>query len=289
MREDTCVVDASERRALMQTAKLGIAIFFVSSLFFSMAHAECSRPILVPASPLGKVILVNNTTNEVTGVFPDVLHEYGKKFGCKFEFPVMPRARAELMMSRGETDLLMGSIKVPERDAWGGDYVPLFVSEWHLISIRTDPLPTSVDELLAKPRIKLYVVRGFNNGPKYIAMLEQMKKRGKLEIMKDPESIARMMKVGRADYTFMPLATFNGALASEGLKEFFAPKIRHLHLKGTPITISGAYLSKKLNLNDKTVITELLAQIRKDNAIINRLHLMFTDKEMEGTYAIPQN
>ncbi|MFM9436190.1 hypothetical protein ACFDR9_003273 [Janthinobacterium sp. CG_23.3] len=45
----------------------------------------------------------------VSGAFPDRRRELGDKMGCKFVFPVVPRARmASMFLQSGEADLTAG-------------------------------------------------------------------------------------------------------------------------------------------------------------------------------------
>ncbi|MGZ5279694.1 MAG: substrate-binding periplasmic protein [Pseudobdellovibrionaceae bacterium] len=253
-----------------------------------LAQATCSRPIIVPASSLGKMVIVNDSTGEVSGIYPELLRERGQKAGCTFVFPIVPRARAELMVSSGESDLLVGSVKVPERDAWAGDYVAIHGSEWMLASLLPTEAPKSVEELLARPGLKFNAVRGYNYGPEYLAMLETLKKQGKLEYMKDPESIVRKMQIGRADYTMMPASTFAGALYALGLKEKLGPKVRYTHLAGLPTTVNGVYLSKKLSAQDMAAVKKLLIEIRNEDAVMIRMKKIFTKEELVSHFPLPK-
>jgi len=264
-----------------------LMLFMVNVVPLQSAQAACSRPITVPASSLGKMVIVNNETDEVSGIYPDLLRERGLKAGCTFVFPIAPRARAELMVSSGESDLLVGSVKVPERDAWAGDYVAIHGSEWMLASLLTTPAPKSVEELLARPGLRFNAVRGYNYGPEYLVMLEKLKKMGKLEYMKDPESIVRKMQMRRADYTLMPASTFAGALYAMDLKEKLGSQVRYTQLEGLPTTVNGVYLSKKLSPQDMTAVKNLLIEIRNEDAVMTRMKKIFTKEELVSHFPLP--
>ena len=57
------------------------------------AFAGCSRPLIVPASPIGMTVTVKG--DEVGGAFPEVLNEAAAKAGCTLVYSVVPRARLE--------------------------------------------------------------------------------------------------------------------------------------------------------------------------------------------------
>lgn len=255
-------------------------------LTLPQARAACSRPIVAPASPLGRAIVIDEATGQVTGIYPDLLRERGRKAGCEFVFPAVPRVRAEFMVRNGEADLLIGAMKVPERDAWGR-FVPLIGSEWMLISLRNDAPPRSVAELLARPGLTFNAVRSFNDGPAYQAMLDALEKRHALEYVKDPDTIVRKMAAGRADYTFMPSTTFAGALEQMGLKETLGPKVHYTRLAGIPPALGGIYLSAKIAPEDAVQVTAILDQLRLDGGVVARMRQLFTPEEMSSSYLLP--
>src|SRR5471032_2517215 len=150
------------------------------SMLGGAAQAKCSRPIVVPVSQMGKVMIVNPATNEVSGVYPELLRARGAAAGCEFVFRAMPRVRAEAAVREGGADLLVASPRSPQRDAWG-DYVPMIGSEWVLITMRSDAPPSSVEELLARPGIRLNEVRSYNFGPAYMAMMANLERLDKVE------------------------------------------------------------------------------------------------------------
>src|SRR5262249_38710618 len=99
-----------------------------------LSLAGCSCPIMVPASPLGQMMVIHKDTGHVGRVYPELLRELGKAAGCSFEFALVePRVRAERLVASGEMDLFVGAVRSPERDAWGR-FVPLMAVEWKLVS-----------------------------------------------------------------------------------------------------------------------------------------------------------
>jgi polar amino acid transport system substrate-binding protein len=161
---------------------------------------------------------------------------------------VVPRARAEAMLRQGEADLMVGAVQVPERDQWGR-YVPMIGTEWMLVSTDADP-PRSTGELLARPGIRLNVVRSYNYGPAYLALLARLDKQGRLEYVKDPQTIARKMDIGRASYAYMPSNTFAGALEETGLRDSLGQRVHYTRLAGIPPSTSGVYISRKTAPDD---------------------------------------
>ncbi|WP_188567914.1 substrate-binding periplasmic protein [Undibacterium terreum] len=265
-------------------------MFFLAALLANCfpAHAACSRPIVVPASQLGKMIVVDEAGGAVSGIYPDLLRAAGSRMGCEFVFPVMPRARAELMMQTAKADLLVAAVKSEDRSAWG-KFVPLMGTEWMLISSRSDTPPASVQELLDRPGVKLNAVRGFNYGPAYLAMLARLEKQGKLEYVKDTQTIVRKMQMGRADYAYMPSITFAGEVAALGLKNGFGKSVHYTRLAGIPPSETGVYISNAVSKSDAAQIETALMQMRANGDLLARLRDFFTPEEMSSNYALPGN
>ena len=273
------------RHAFLSAAALAAAA--AAALLPARAGAACSRPIVVPASSLGRMMTVNEASGEVGGVYPELLRERGRRAGCAFVFPVVPRARAEAMLRQGEADLMVGAVQVPERDRWGR-YVPMIGTEWMLISVDADP-PRSTEELLARPGIRLNVVRSYNYGPAYLALLARLDKQGKLEYVKDPQTIARKMEIGRANYAYMPSNTFAGALEDAGLRESLGRRVHYTRLAGIPPSTSGVYISRQTAPDDAAQLAAMLEQLSRDGELLARTRKHFTPAEMSSSFPLPRS
>jgi polar amino acid transport system substrate-binding protein len=249
----------------------------------AVAAAACSRPIVVPASPLGRMIEVDPVRGTAWGIYPDLLRAYGARAGCVLVFPVMPRARAEVLLRNGEADLLLGAVKVSERDAWG-EFMPMLNSEWVLISRGGGAAPRSVQALLDQRHIMFNAVRGFNAGPAYLDLLAGLERRGALEYVNDAQTIVRKMAAGRVDYTVMPSHTFAGALGEVAPQP--ALTVRYSRLEGLPPAVIGVYLAKTLAPADAAALRALLLQIRAADGLMIGLRRYFTPDEMASSYAL---
>ncbi|KQV79379.1 hypothetical protein ASD15_18785 [Massilia sp. Root351] len=263
------------------------AVALAAALLSGRAGASCSRPIVVPASSLGKMMTVNQASGDVGGVYPELLRERGRRAGCEFVFPVVPRARAEAMLRQGDADLLVGAVQVPERDQWGR-YIPMIGTEWMLISTDPDP-PRSTEALLARPGIRLNVVRSYNYGPAYLALLARLDKQGKLEYVKDPQTIARKMEIGRADYAYMPSNTFAGTLEELGLRDSLGQRVHYTRLAGIPASTSGVYISRKTAPDDAAQLAAMLEHLRRDGELLARTRKLFTPAEMSSSFPLPRS
>ena len=247
------------------------------------AMANCSRPIVVPASSLGKIMMVDGARGQAWGIYPDLLRAYGVRAGCSFVFPVVPRARAEVLVQTGEADLLLSAVKVSHRDSWG-NFVPMLGSEWVLVSHGNSAPPRSVQALLDLPRLKFNAVRGFNGGPSYLNLLAGLEARGELEYVNDAQTIIRKMAAGRVDYTVMASQTFAGTLDDMPPAQRIA--VRYSRLDGLAPAVTGVYLSKAMPAADAAEVTALLQQIRAADGVLAGLRHYFTPDEMISSFLL---
>lgn len=236
------------------------------------ADAGCTRPIRVPASPLGQMMVIRKDTGRVEGIYADLLRERGNAVGCVFDFPLVePRIRAEKLIAGGEMDLFVGAARTPERDAWGR-FVPLMEVEWKLVSHDSvRPVPASVPELLALPGVRFSAVRGYNHSPAYRDLIAALADRQVLEYVTDPQTVVRKMQMGHADFSLMPPGTLNGALDAAGASPEFRQRVRLTRLAGLPPAVTGVYLSGALDRQDAALLRHMLEQIARDGVLLARL------------------
>src|SRR5688572_24902731 len=117
----------------------------LSAIAFSLlvhggAMAACTRPVQAAASPIGLSVIVKGDT--VSGAFPEFLNAVGRKAGCEFVYPVVPRARLEAMFENGQADVIMASVQSEQRDRFG-QFIPLVSSRVTLVSLHSKREPVT--------------------------------------------------------------------------------------------------------------------------------------------------
>ncbi|WP_348694773.1 transporter substrate-binding domain-containing protein [Duganella fentianensis] len=229
-------------------------------LVAGMAHAACSRPIVAPVAPTGYSVIVKD--NQVSGAFPDALRELGKQYGCEFVFPVMPRARSTYMfLNSGESDLLLPASRSEERDRQA-EFIPMMKLRMALISNKQGPVrSTSVADLLAHPEWRGAVVRSYVFGNEYNSLIDKLDAQHRISYVAAPLMVARMMKVGRVDFTVVAPTIFFSSLSEDASLASFAREVQVTPLDGLPPADSGIYLSQKsLTAADRDTLRQLLRQ-----------------------------
>ncbi|MFZ6647259.1 substrate-binding periplasmic protein [Undibacterium sp. TJN25] len=232
--------------------------------------AECSRPFVVPVSSTGSGTAI--TKKQFGSIYLDVLRSAGKKNGCEFVFSVVPRSRQEAMFQSGQSDILLPAIRTPRRDE-AGLFVPLLSVRATLISVAAErPAIRSLQELLEHREMKLALVRGYDYGAAYLALVSELKSQGRLILESDPTSVARQMLSGAANATIMTSPIFSDVVQTDKRLEALQSRLRYEGLDDLPWIDSGAYLSKTaLSAEDKEALQDLFESITKSGTLLNSL------------------
>lgn len=244
-----------------------LAAILATVLASAPARAECSREITVPVAPIGVSVTVNGST--VGGIYPDVLRSASQKAGCQLAFSVVPRARQEVLFEMGKADLLLPASRTPARDVIG-TFIPLIGHRATLISMAGSRPPlASAQELLDRPELRVAVVRGFDYGERYQALIKELAKQGRLFQEVDTVAVARLMLSGAIDVTIMGPTTLAGAVVRDARLAGMLDKLRIEPIPDLPWSVSGVYVSRRsLKPEDQAALLDVMENIARSNTIL---------------------
>jgi polar amino acid transport system substrate-binding protein len=260
-------------RTLIAACAAGLA---ASLSTHSAAAAGCSREIAVPVSANGASVIVDGT--HVQGIYPDLLRGMASKIGCQFSFMVVPRARQVAMFKSGGADVLAPASRTAERDK-NGTFVPMINHRAMLISVKSSRAPiTSAQDLLARRALRVAVVRGFDYGEQYSALVDALQKQGRLFVEVDVIAVARLLHTGAADVTIMGPTLMAGAIRRDRRVPGLQEKLRTEAIPELPWAQSGAYISHALKPEDQAILREALEKAGKSNHVMEGyLHYFHAD------------
>jgi polar amino acid transport system substrate-binding protein len=232
-----------------------------------LAHAGCSRDIVVPVSNTGASVIING--EKISGIYPDILRPLGQKEGCTFNFTSVPRARLELMFETGKADLLVPATRTTARDA-NGIFVPMMRHRAVLISVAGNHAAiTSGQDLLERRELRVAVVRGFDYGEAYQGLLRELTKQGRLFTEVEPTAVARLLNLGAVDVTMMGPTILAGAISREPRVAGLLDKLRLEPIPELPWQQNGIYVSRKsLSSEDQAALIDLLEKAAKSGVVL---------------------
>ncbi|SFU51358.1 substrate-binding periplasmic protein [Pseudoduganella namucuonensis] len=247
--------------------RLVLAAIVLGALSCGAARAGCSREINVPVAPVGASIIVNG--GAVGGIYPEVLDGPAAKAGCKLVYTIVPRARQAALFEIGKADLLLPATRTPARDRHG-TFVPLIGHRATLISLAGTHAPiTSAQDLLDRTDLRVAVVRGYDFGEHYQALVAELAKQGRLFREVDTIAIARLMQAGAIDVTIMGPTNFAGAVAHEPRLAALGERLRIEPIPELPWNLAGVYVShRSLTPADQAILRELLENLARSPAVI---------------------
>ena len=219
------------------------AICLAAALALSpAAMAACSRPIMVPVATSG--IAVTLEDGQVRGIYPDLMRSAGSKAGCEFQFTAVPRARQVALFESGKADLLLPASPTAPRDQLGV-FVPMISHRTMIISVagRQPPLG-SLREVLERRALRVAVVRGFDYGEPYSALIKELNQQGRLFMEVDVRAVARLLQAGSADVTIMGPTLIAEAIEHEPRVKGLLEKLRFDAVAEMPWHPSGVYISR---------------------------------------------
>jgi polar amino acid transport system substrate-binding protein len=207
------------------------------------AHAHCNRAVQVPVSATGHSVLIES--NRISGIYPDMLRALGAKEKCRFVLTAVPRARLEKLFETGKADMIVASTRSMRRDEFG-IFIPMVRSRATLIALgdaERTPFKTTQD-VQERKDTRLVLVRGYDYGSAYSALIDAMAKDNRLLMESDPSTVARLMKANPGDVTIMVPTIFYTAVQEDTRLIDQLDRIRIEPLDDLPWGESGVYLSR---------------------------------------------
>ncbi|MGV7207373.1 substrate-binding periplasmic protein [Oxalobacteraceae bacterium A2-2] len=254
---------------------LGRAVL-LGALVSCMAPATaggCTREIVVPVSANGMSVSTDGGT--VRGIYPDLLRSLGAKHGCSFSFPIVPRARQLAMFETGAADLLLPSSPTEKRDRIGV-FVPMIGHRAVVIGTGALQPIASFQDLLARRGLRVAVVRGFDYGGDYEALLKRLADQGRLYVEVDVKAVARLLHSGAADVTIMGPPLMEGAIRNEPRVAGLLDKLRFYPIPEIPWSHSGIYVSRSsLPAADQALLRDMLERAARSGVVLDGYQRLF--------------
>jgi polar amino acid transport system substrate-binding protein len=209
-----------------------------------IAHAECSRDIMVPFSDVG--VDLRLVDGKHAGLSVDYLAEVERRTGCHFVYVDVPRARAWWMLAHDQADVVPGAIQTDWRDDTGVFYDQYVQEGVSLLSLKSSPLSLNSIEAILDSKLSFAFVRGHDYGSKTAELVRALEARDQLVLVKDPRSMLRMLQAGRVDAALVMASIVTTEAQSLGLHDgLHGVGIEDLEWPSTGIYLSDSSLSQR--------------------------------------------
>ena len=210
--------------------------------------------------------LYNQETD--AGIDKDIARELARRSGREFRLVYMPRARIWKDMEQGSIMMTGSGIETPERDkfAW---FIPCMAMKNYVISDRAMHI-RNIAEMQKNPDFRVGVIRSYKHGKAADAVIDDLKKQGKVTEVAQQQQLYRMLKVGRIS-AFMALPTAS-AFYLDRMKMKDSVEITNLFPSDPPIVHSVVFSKKYFSA----------AEMRQWRKILNE---MTFDGTLERIYA----
>jgi polar amino acid transport system substrate-binding protein len=247
-----------------------------------LAQAACTRPFNVPLAPLGMSVVING--DQIGGAYPNMLRALGEQEGCEFKFSPVPRARLEALFETGRADLLVPASRTPRRDRYGY-FIPLIASRAAIISVDHQRAPLrSFDDLLERKELRVALVRGFDYGENYQALIKKLSARGRVFFEPDALSVARLLQAGYADVSVITPATIGGAILTDSRVASLIDKLRIELVDDLPWGESGIYVSRTaVTAKDRAILEHIITNAVKSGVVWENVRKQYPPALIEGT------
>lgn len=151
-----------------------------------------SRPIILAMQELGQFYRAG------VGLDKDMADEFSRRSGCRFETPVLPRARTWQEIEAGRVDMTLSALKTAERAEkfWLFPYLHarlvVIIHKDKAASIHTQ------EDFLKQPGLLLGIVRSTNQGYNE-GFVQTLRKLGRIVDVNDSERLYAMLEARRFD------------------------------------------------------------------------------------------
>ncbi|MBV8464845.1 MAG: transporter substrate-binding domain-containing protein [Burkholderiales bacterium] len=218
----------------------------------------CSRVLKVAISPIGKSMMVS-PTGQVSGIVSDFLGHVSELTGCKFEFVVVPRVRAFLMLKNGSVDIVPAVVRTAERDQ-SGAFIHAYDTTPMLVSLKNTLPPTLALDELQNGALVIGVVRGYDYGPTYTGLIEHPKVKPRVASVADPDTLARLLAAHRIDAVLMVPSAFVNAAEAVNI----ADAVDVTRIVGMPSAPTGMYINVlTIDAAERARLTDAIAVLAR--------------------------
>lgn len=234
---------------------------------------ECpARPVVLALYELGYFY------RSGVGLDKDVADELARRSGCKFELPVLPRARIWQELQAGRVDMTLAVVKSAER----AEHFWLFPYFWAKLVVvlwkENNSDIHSVSDFFKNPDLRLGILRGSQSG-RYEEFVQQLREQGRVVEANDTERLYVMLKARRFDAVLSVPMVYGSYLSELKIKD--KVRITDWHPAGVSGQAHLALAKKNFNEVQAQCWNRLLQDMIKDGTMLRLVSKYVSKREAE--------
>jgi len=240
----------------------------------------CIQPLKVGLADRG--VASYRTPSGYGGISVEILQELSRRAGCGLEFTWLPSARLMLELRLGKIDIAATMLRAEERDTYA-QFLPYGYTQNYLVSTRFSGRQyTSLESFWAQSASRLNVVRGLMFSPGIEAKLMPARQQGRVEEVKDFETLFRKMAAGRAEAAVMSPWVYQWYARRSGL----AAQLNVVAIPEYPQPRLGMYLSRASIAPDvASTLAATLQKMLSDGTVLAIFSRYMDEAEVKQLFA----
>jgi len=146
------------------------------------------------------------------GIDKDLADALQQRSGCRFELQEQARARTWHDLRSGQLDMALSALQSPDRDsfAWFEPY--LWLKNLTLLPRDVAQSVTDAGTFLARPQLKMGVVRGFKHGETQDRWIDRLRRQNRVVEFVDAEQLFRNLAAHHVDAAIADILVFQRLL-----------------------------------------------------------------------------
>jgi polar amino acid transport system substrate-binding protein len=237
------------------------ALLAAAACLAGSAAAEPCGPYTVAMYEHGA--LYYRSGEQWTGIDKDIVDELARRTGCELRMTRGSRIRIWTMLQEGTLDMTLSGIATPERESFAR-FTPYLQSR-NMLLLRNEAArhAATLEQIAARPELKIAVIKGFRHGAGYDAWLDRLRRQGRVHETPDYATLLRLFQHGRV-HAILQLSSNIDALQRDGQ---LGGQFRVLDLVPRENVQGSLVISRRMEAAAAARLEQSLRDMREDGTV----------------------
>lgn len=228
--------------------------------------ADCG-PYRVAFYEFGSVYY-RTASGNFAGIDKDVVDEVARRTGCRLEEYLDSRARTWTHLADGSLDMTVSGVQNEERERLAYFATYLKTRNYLLTVSKESQHVQSLRAFTDNPSLRLAIVKLFRHGEPFDNWIEDLKRLNRVDEYADPDTVAKVVSVGRADAFLSQPLVWTPLLEKHHLQN----RVRVLDVAPNKNVRAGLVLSRKRIAPEHAKLMQVSVEsMREDGTLLKIL------------------